>query len=535
MENEEVDEYDDNVGLLNKRTVRMKSTSQFDPFSSSWSDGNPKEWQRKYWLGGSLCLILFAFWILDSLKDSIFGALVNGNLKRHQPIAKLVSVATTLGLVLFLELVANARKERRRRLESTRRLSNQNVLDEGGTWSRMGFQDDDEPPAAQNSQIESLNFNFLLVYVLIFFLIARILQLHPKYNSEVSTETSNATWSPKKDEGFTSCHVVGYFIYATIESFGSLAVASFWSFTNTTLSLEDAEQYYGVIVGVAQFGAIGGSTMVTANYEDVSLIIVACLVIVLHLVVMAMYTRRFRPTNIQAIVATEDDIGEVVEPYVSSSLERRQSLKSIVSAAASQQESSSIWSGVHLILRHNYVLLILGVSCLYEVSLTCLDYQLKLIGYSRFEETDHDKGITFTEFMGHYGQLVNFTSLFLSFLGFPLFIKKLGFKLTLLIFPTLLVIATVVAFGALPGNLAVLFVSMALLKAMTYSIHDPSKELLYLPTSNTIKFKAKFWIDIVGARVAKAIGSTINTYAGDLDRSVRVSSAPSLLTALLLW
>ena len=34
--------------------------------------------------------------------------------------------------------------------------------------------------------------------------------------------------------------------------------------------------------------------------------------------------------------------------------------------------------------------------------------------------------------------------------------------------------------------------------------------MLYLPTSNDIKFKAKAWIDVVGARTAKALGSAIN-------------------------
>jgi AAA family ATP:ADP antiporter len=76
---------------------------------------------------------------------------------------------------------------------------------------------------------------------------------------------------------------------------------------------------------------------------------------------------------------------------------------------------------------------------------------------------------------------------------------------------------------------------MSFLKATTYSIHDPSKEILYIPTSNAIKFKSKFWIDVVGARIAKAIGSSINTYAGSVDRSIQVASAPSLLTAAALW
>jgi hypothetical protein len=91
------------------------------------------------------------------------------------------------------------------------------------------------------------------------------------------------------------------------------------------------------------------------------------------------------------------------------------------------------------------------------------------------------------------------------------------------------------AFIALPMNLTVLFISMSLLKAMTYSLNDPAKEILYIPTSDVVKFKAKFWIDAVGARIAKAIGSTINTYAGSAERIVQYGSIPSVLTAMALW
>ena len=42
---------------------------------------------------------------------------------------------------------------------------------------------------------------------------------------------------------------------------------------------------------------------------------------------------------------------------------------------------------------------------------------------------------------------------------------------------------------------------------LTYSVHDPSEEVLYMPTSDAVKFKAKFWIDVVGQRITKAIGS----------------------------
>ena len=117
--------------------------------------------------------------------------------------------------------------------------------------------------------------------------------------------------------------------------------------------------------------------------------------------------------------------------------------------------------------------------------------------------------LQFKQFMCHYGQMVNVTSLILSSMVFPALMRHVGLKSTLRIFPTLLLAINVLVFGFLRGNLAVLFLSMSLLKAMMYSIHDPSTELLYLPTSSAIKFKSKFWIDVVGARVAKALGSSI--------------------------
>ena len=51
--------------------------------------------------------------------------------------------------------------------------------------------------------------------------------------------------------------VLGYFLYAGIESFGSLMVATFWSFANSTLSLQEAESFYGTIIATAQLGTFG--------------------------------------------------------------------------------------------------------------------------------------------------------------------------------------------------------------------------------------------------------------------------------------
>lgn len=467
-----------------------------------------KEWLRPYWLGTGLFLALFSFWILDSLKDPILGVLTQ-DLEQHQPTAKLFSVATTVGLVLLIEYISHHREEEQRKFDERQYQQNagDSMREDSQPWARMSVGTSDE---YRNHEISDSSYTdktsiFVSIgipYVVLFGVIAYFLQFNHTVNNSTDAKATGMTTDTTT---FWTC--IGYVTFAAIESFGSIIVATFWSYVNSTLSLAMAEQYYGLVVAIAQLGAIGGSTMVTSNiWTHVTLIILACLVLVLHILVMVVYGRTFQPTS--STLGKEKDTDERTEP--------------------------TLWSGLHLILKHNYVILILGVSCLYEVSLTCLNYQMTLLGYKRFSSSE-SSGASFAQFMGYYGQLVNITSLFISSVAFPYLIRRYGLKYTLRIFPTLLVLVNIIAFGALPGNLVVLFISLAILKAMTYSIQNPSEELLYLPTSDSIKFKSKFWIDVVGARVAKAIGSSINNFAGSVDKSIRVASAPSLLTAAALW
>lgn len=52
--------------------------------------------------------------------------------------------------------------------------------------------------------------------------------------------------------------VVGWLSFVAIESYGSLAVALFWAFTNATVDLEAAKASYGLVIAGAQIGAILG-------------------------------------------------------------------------------------------------------------------------------------------------------------------------------------------------------------------------------------------------------------------------------------
>ena len=77
--------------------------------------------------------------------------------------------------------------------------------------------------------------------------------------------------------------------------------------------------------------------------------------------------------------------------------------------------------------------------------------------------------------------------------------------------------------------------SLSVRKALTYSVHDPAEEVLYMPTSDDAKFRAKFWIDVVGQRIAKGVGAGINSYAGSVEGILKYGGLPSVVTSLVLW
>ena len=50
---------------------------------------------------------------------------------------------------------------------------------------------------------------------------------------------------------------------------------------------------------------------------------------------------------------------------------------------------------------------------------------------------------------------------------------------------------------------------MIVLTAISYAVNNPTKEMMYIPTSKDAKFKAKGLIDMFGSRSAKGTGAAV--------------------------
>lgn len=185
--------------------------------------------------------------------------------------------------------------------------------------------------------------------------------------------------------------------------------------------------------------------------------------------------------------------------------------------------------GVKLLYQYPYVLGIFGISCIFEVVITIMDYEMKVLGKQQYPSIED-----FASFMGHFGQAVNVLSFVVSLLGTSVVFRTCGLRRVLMAFPVLVIVAVSTVFVA--PSLWVTFGAMIFLKALTYAINNPAKEMLYTVTSSTIKFKAKSWIDIFGGRLAKATGSAItNSLKSSLNVLLVYGSLVSIVIGSVLF
>ena len=530
--NDEHDNNDNDYGVdtepllsLNTRTKRKASRSEHFVDDHFLHDGSVNDSvssssrHKAILLSFSLCTTLMSFWVLDSIKDPILEVL-SRDLKSCQPLAKMASVLLTLILICGSEFVSYERRRRRR----------QRALISG---------DEEE----WSSAISTTLFYIVGVpYCMTFILISLCLHFHPDLQRarDVSEDAMDSLPSGTIYVDDSVWKVLGYAQYMAIESYGSISVAAFWSFTNSRFDIISAEKHYGFIIAVAQVGAIIGATIAAAIGKipgGMSLMYDICgALVVVNMLIITLYNKFYPGKG-----SSEKDLRTLSETGRTRQIATSATIKRPTTSSESGSPSSALFSGVYLILKHNYVLLILGVSCLFEVAMTCFDYDMKLVGLAKFQSSLISSGTSdgstaeraFASFIGQFGQLTNILSLLLSYFGFPLLIKRVGLRHTLRVFPSVLLCATIFIFAMTP-NLWLIFFTLALLKAMTYSINEPATEILYIPTSNTVKLKAKFWIDVFGHRCAKALGSSITKYAGSADRIATYAAVPSIFTSVIL-
>lgn len=338
---------------------------------------------------------------------------------------------------------------------------------------------------------EKLFYVIYFTYVVLFLGIAFFTEF-PDYIMWAGSTSPFFSWIPGK--------LVGWLSYAIVESFGALAPALFWSFVASYTTTEAAKRGYGMILSVTQLGTISG-TLFIANFSQR-----------LGLTIIIVIAASF--------IAT---VPFVIRQFLK--LKHADTQKFL----RKNKPKTGFFEGIRLLIKQPYLLGIFIITAGYEVTGTFLEFQMNILGHQRYPSKE-----AFAAFYGQYGFFVNLLTFLFALMGTSLFLRHFGLRICLLLFPiaTGIIILNARIFPVLP----VIVVSMVILKGLSYALNNPSKEILYIPTSRDAKFKAKGWIDVFGIRTLKASGSGINAFFRKLAPAETIAYAtPILLTFVSIW
>lgn len=294
--------------------------------------------------------------------------------------------------------------------------------------------------------------------------------------------------------------IMGWSSFFLIESFGSLVIAMFWAFTNSLTKTTSAKKGYPVIYMMAALGAIFGSA---------------------SLVFFTPESGALWPLIFGASAAIAGSIGIVL--YFVKSVPRDPEAEADLNKKSKDVPNSNkgplsfvknFFSGGWLILKNPYLIGVLVVSTVYEIVTQIVEFQMQ-----RMAQKVYITDQAFNVFEGYYGVAVNAVTFFVTLIGLSIILRRFGTRVALLIYPVSSLIILVFLFlfmnsGVSPElntALWVTVVSMVFIKGLGYAVNNPSKEILWIPTSKDIKFKSKGWIDSFAARFAKSGGGVINS------------------------
>lgn len=277
----------------------------------------------------------------------------------------------------------------------------------------------------------------------------------------------NSTLSPWLNQA------LGWVLYVATESFGSLVVALFWSFVAGSVDTSTAKRGYPIIVSGAQCGSLLGAILVTQS-AYIGVPFLSCIA-GLGVLMVPLMIKIFTSHHKQAFVAP---------------------------GTKETKKPTGVIEGLKLIVTKPYLMGILVVSTVYEVISFLLEFQMNTSAHATFGNIEK-----VTSFLGVYGVATNAVSLLFAMIGTSFFIRRFGLTACLIMYP--IGVGCVVGYTwALPSMWAFLIAVVAV-KGLSYALNNPCKEIMYIPTSKDIKFKAKSWIDVQGSRSAKTTGATI--------------------------
>ncbi len=266
----------------------------------------------------------------------------------------------------------------------------------------------------------------------------------------------------------TAVTVFGFYLFGDL--FSTLMVATFFAFLNDSVSPDAAKRLYGVIGFGGVFGGVFGSTAV------------------------ATWIGALRPQEWLGIAAI---VGCAIVAVAAAAGSRLRATP--IDVVSESKPSEPVAGGVGLVFRSRYLLSIVAIVGLYELTSTILDYQFTSTVFQLVDDSEaRDR---------HYATVfaaTNWLSMAVQLFGTSFVMHRFGVRVALLVLPCAIALAST-GYVFMPTLLFGTLLSVSD-NGFSYSIHQSAKEALYVPTSVAEKYQAKAFIDMFVQRFAKALG-----------------------------
>lgn len=318
-----------------------------------------------------------------------------------------------------------------------------------------------------------------------------------------------------------SDRIFGWVIYFFLDGFNPFVIGLFWSFIHSVTSPTAAKGNYPIIVAASKFGGVVATafscwfllrTDVTGFSADQKLYIDA----VNHQMLFYITSGLLLLVPLCVLLIIKFVPSHSLHGYEAAYKFEKKHAKEEQKVKVSWWESlKKNFEGIVLMVKYPYVMGILGVVSFWEVVNVFVNIErVTMVGKVSATISQKTAALLWHDFAVHL------VGLFITLLGTRVLIEYLGERRALLLVPGVTAVLMVYYLTAsyVTNQAAAVSIATAyiLLKALNYAFASPLRESLYIPTTKSVKFKSKSWIDSFGTKFAKSIGASYQGLAAGL-------------------
>jgi len=283
---------------------------------------------------------------------------------------------------------------------------------------------------------------------------------------------------------------VAFFLWVGI--FNMMVVAQFWSFANDVYLPDQGKRLFPLVAFGASLGAVTGSTIAgwIIRLGEAQMLLWSGLVLGFCIVLTnVIHVRESHRRVASSTVPTEPEVAPVGKE-----------------------------GGFQLVFGSRYLLLIAGLMLLVNLVNTTGEFilgekvsRVAAATVAAGESGGLSEGQWIGRFYANFFSIVNILGLLMQLFLVSRILKYLGVRVALLVLPLIALGGyTFLAFGA---SLGVLRIIKTLENSTDYSLQNTTRNVLFLPTSREVKYKAKAAIDTFFVRVGD-FSSAILVFVG---------------------